>query len=129
MQGRLAPGRAAVMIEPSGSSGRIPGGGAHAVTGAADNSQWDVPAPVLFNPWKHHAGFLRHRVAQTARGGEEALRGLAAELVVIGSELMDLYLGPLSPRAIAEGVTAALRADGRLDPAAYRAWLANGGGY
>ena len=26
-------------------------------------SAFDVPPPVLFNPWKHHAGALRHRIA------------------------------------------------------------------
>jgi hypothetical protein len=92
-------------------------------------SAFDVPPPVLFNPWKHHAGAIRCRIADVAAAGPAALPDLAPQLLVIGSELMDLYSGPLSPADIAGGVVAQLQADGRLDPAAYRDWLEGNRGY
>lgn len=99
------------------------------MAGQADPPEWDVPAPVLLNRWKHHAGFLRGRIDQAARRGEPALDELAAELRVVGNELMDLYTGPHPPRAIAEGIIDVLRAERLLPEAAYRAWVAKGGGY
>jgi hypothetical protein len=84
---------------------------------------------VLFNTWKHHAGALRDRIAETARRGEPGLRELAGRLVVLGTELMDLYTGAFTPAEIADKIVALLRAEGRLERAAYRAWVEESGGY
>ncbi len=61
--------------------------------------------------------------------GPTALDGLARQLVVIGTDLMDLYTGPLTPAEIAAGILPTLRAEDRLEPGAYTAWIAEGGGY
>jgi hypothetical protein len=87
-------------------------------------SPWDVSAPVLFNAWKHHAGFLRHRIA-----GAAPLDRLAAELVVVGTELMDLYTGELSAATIAEKVVGDLRTRDRFALPGYREWITAAGGY
>jgi hypothetical protein len=92
-------------------------------------SLWEAPPPILFNTWKHHAGALRHRIAETARAGEIALEQLAGQLVVIGSELMDLYTGPLSPAAIGGRVVATLEAEHHLEADVYRPWIEEGAGY
>jgi hypothetical protein len=89
----------------------------------------DSPFPVLFNPWKHHAGALRHRIAEVAADGEAALAALPGRLLVVGTALMDLYTGPRTPAEIGGGVLAALAAKGHLAPADYRAWVGAGGGY
>lgn len=86
-------------------------------------SYGDVPPPVLFNTWKHHAGALRRRIAETA------LDDLRDQLIVIGTELMDLYTGTLSPAEISVRILHALDAEGRLPPDVYRAWIKSGGGY
>ena len=85
-----------------------------------------VPHPVLFNLWKHHAGWVRGRIAGVTPAD---LAPLAAEVVVIGNALMDVYVGPLSPAEIADVLVDRLRADGRFDPDPYREWLDAGGGY
>jgi hypothetical protein len=95
----------------------------------AAGAPWEVPPPVLLNTWKHHAGALRRRIAEAARGGEAGLAALAGGMVVIGTELMDLYVGRLTPAEIAAKVVARLRADRLLAPDAYRAWVAAGGSY
>jgi hypothetical protein len=92
-------------------------------------SAFDVPPPVLFNAWKHHAGALRRRIAETARAGPEGLAALAPQLLVIGTELMDLYTGALTPAEIGAGVIAQLRDEGRLDADGYRRWLEESRGY
>lgn len=92
-------------------------------------SPWDIPAPVLLNTWKHHAGALRQRIAVSIDGGATGLADLARDLVVIGTELMDLYLGSLSPAEIAAHVLAILDAEDRRSPDNYRDWIDDGGGY
>lgn len=89
----------------------------------------DVPPPVLLNAWKHHAGAIRRRIAEVVGAGPAALAGLAPQLVVIGTELMDLYTGPVRPADVAAGVVARLGAEGRLAPDVYRAWLEENRGY
>jgi hypothetical protein len=96
---------------------------------SGDASVWEAPPPVLLNTWKHHAAALRSRVCDAVAAGAAALDGLANNLVVIGSELMDLYRGALSPRAIGDGTLTRLRSDNHLSRDAYRAWVQASGGY
>lgn len=86
-----------------------------------------APFPVLFNAWKHHAGWVRSRITQAVTAN--ALDQLAEEVVVIGTRLMDFYHGPLTPDAIGERVLQQLRHDAKLDEVVYRAWLEGQGGY
>jgi hypothetical protein len=90
-------------------------------------SPWEAAPPVLLNTWKHHAAALRRRVNATTQAAE--LSALAGELVVIGNELMDLYLGTLTPAGIGQQIVGRLTADRNLALEAYRAWVQAGGGY
>jgi len=85
--------------------------------------------PVLLNAHKHHAGFLRDRIQRTIKSGPGGLPALAAELVVVGTKLMDLYHGPFSPTEIGDNVLARLRADGLFERSAFGPWVEAGGGY
>jgi hypothetical protein len=82
----------------------------------------------LLNAHKHHAGFLGERIRRAA-AGPAGLPELAADLVVVGTKLMDLYHGPFSPREIGEKVLADLTRAGRDAPEAFRAWVEGAGGY
>ncbi|HZY87750.1 MAG TPA: hypothetical protein VFE78_23125 [Gemmataceae bacterium] len=99
------------------------------LTSPAADALWEVRPPVLLNTWKHHAGALRRRIAGAVRDGAAGLAALADGMVVIGTELMDLYVGRFTPAEIAAKVVARLQADGLLAPDAYRAWVAAEGGY
>lgn len=90
---------------------------------------WEAPAPVLLNTWKHHAAALRREIDKTVQAGAPALDELAGQLIVIGTELMDLYLGRLTPAEIGAKVLDQLQTENRLALPAYRAWLAASGGY
>jgi hypothetical protein len=75
------------------------------------------------NTWKHHAGWIRWRVGQAVTGGRAGVEGLPAELAVVGSRLMDLYTGTLTPAEIAADVFAQLRDACRLEYAPLAGWL------
>jgi hypothetical protein len=96
---------------------------------ALDSSLWETSPPVLFNTWKHHAGFLREQIHRVSTAGPNALSELAARLRVVGTDLMDLYYGPLPPAELGRLVIARLAADGVLEPAAFREWIAAADGY
>ncbi len=84
---------------------------------------------MLLNTWKHHAAALRQRIRETVAAGPAGLPALADGLLVIGTELMDLYTGRLTPSEVAEKVLAALRDDNCLSPEAFLMWVEAGGGY
>lgn len=89
----------------------------------------DLPRPALMNTWKHHAGWIRGRIAAAVRAGTEGVEALPAEMAVVGSRLMDLYTGAFAPAAVAEFVFADLKARDlfAFDPLAM--WLAGQGEY
>jgi hypothetical protein len=90
----------------------------------ATDRTWDAAPPVLLNTWKHHAAALRRRIHAIGD-----LSAFAAELVVIGNELMDLYLGELCPAEIGRQVVEQLTADTCLSSSSFRLWVQSGGGY
>lgn len=90
---------------------------------------FDVPAPVLFNAWKHHAGWLREQIRLTRGRGEDGMVALARNLLVVGQELMDLYAGPLSPHGMAAEVLTSLTETNRIALQAYAPWIDAGGGF
>jgi hypothetical protein len=89
----------------------------------------EVLPPVLFNTFKHHAGALRRRIAAIAADGPAALAEFGAHMAVLGTKLMDLYTGRLWPADLSARVLEQLRAAGRLELPAFRAWLAGQGNY
>jgi len=89
----------------------------------------EIPEPILFNTWKHHAGALRQRIQESVLDGESGLIRLSSQVAVLGNELMDLYLGDWSPTRIAEEVTRRLREQNRFEEQRLRDWLMEQGGY
>ena len=69
----------------------------------------EVLRPVLYNTFKHHAVALRHRVEEVVAGGEAALIDICAQLAVLGTRLMDMYTGPMTPREVSGWVIDELR--------------------
>jgi hypothetical protein len=89
----------------------------------------EPPDPVLLNTWKHHAGAIRAQIALAVSAGEPGLDELSKKVATIGADLMDLYLGALSPLELGNQIIASLQASNRLAPEAYTSWLNANGGY
>jgi hypothetical protein len=89
----------------------------------------EAPVPVLFNSWKHHAGFLKNRIQETISLGKDSLPDLAKSLIVIGAELMDLYYGPLTPQEIGIAVIDQLKSEVRFEIEPFREWVSSSGHY
>jgi hypothetical protein len=89
----------------------------------------EPPHPVLLNTWKLHAGWIRWRIGEAVAVGAAAVDALPRELAVVGTRLMDLYTGPLTPEVIGEHVVGRLRAAGRLEFEPLSAWLQGQGEY
>jgi hypothetical protein len=88
-----------------------------------------VPHPALLNAWKHHAGWIRGRIAEAVADGPAGVAALPADMVVVGTRLMDLYVGALAPAEVASAVFANLRAHERFELEPLAQWLAGRGGY
>ncbi len=88
-----------------------------------------VPPPVLFNAWKHHAGWVRGRIEEAVCAGDSGLKELAEAVVVTGTKLMDFYTGTLEPWAVGQQVVEQLTGNGLLDREPFSAWLADADGY
>ncbi|VTR97860.1 hypothetical protein [Tuwongella immobilis] len=93
------------------------------------SSRWDVPSPILFNRWKHHAGVLRAAIAWAAEQGPSGCQTLAETLVVVGNDLMDCYTGDEPPASIAVSVFESLRDAAVHQPERFAEWIDANGGY
>ena len=85
-----------------------------------------VPMPVTFNCWKHHAGFIKNQTAllQKFKIPKDELHKL---LLFIGESQMDLYLGKLSPKQIANEIIDNMKNIGVRNFSSYRNWISEVG--
>jgi hypothetical protein len=99
------------------------------LTPETDAMSEPITHPFLLNTWKHHAVWVRGRIAEAVVLGEGGVAALPAEMAVVGTRLMDLYTGPLSPAEIADDVARQLRDRGELEYEPFAGWLEGQGGY
>jgi len=90
---------------------------------ADEGTPLEVLPPVLFNTFKHHAGALRARIGDVVARGHAGLVEMGTRLAVLGTRLMDVYTGALSPRELSAWVLDELGRIGRLELERYRDWL------
>ena len=61
------------------------------------NTDFQIAEPVLFNPIKHHLGFMREFIYLRTEGGSNSdNKILTEELKHLGTSVMDVYTGSLS---------------------------------
>lgn len=78
----------------------------------------EIPLPVQFNRWKHHAGFIKRQINDSQR---DRLPQLIMETKVIGEGIMDLYIGNIEPENISEMILSQLKPG--ISKQEYSDWL------
>jgi hypothetical protein len=64
------------------------------------NTDYQIPEPFLFNPIKHHLGFIREFINLNIDKSSSDIAVLTKELRHIGTSVMDIYTGSLSIRKV-----------------------------
>lgn len=68
-------------------------------------AEFQITEPVLFNPLKHHLGFIREFIYQKTEGKENGdQKKMIKELKHLGTSVMDVYTGSLLIREICNEV-------------------------
>jgi hypothetical protein len=64
------------------------------------NVDYQIPEPFLFNPLKHHLGFIKEFINLNIDKLESDFQSLTKDLKHLGRSVMDIYTGSLSVRNI-----------------------------
>jgi hypothetical protein len=60
------------------------------------NTDYQIPEPILFNPLKHHLGFMRDFIYNKSEENSKSdIASLVKELKHLGASVMDVYSGSL----------------------------------
>lgn len=84
-------------------------------------------APVLFNGWKHHLGFVLKELNAFKPVDAESFQAFCVNLRVMGSSLSDFYTGILSPDEISSETCYYLKNIGAFESNDYRKWIDDSG--
>lgn len=83
----------------------------------------DIPLPVRFNVLKHHRNYILRLL-------ESISYELAASLVeTLNNNYVDIYYGPITPAAIANGVIELLKSKQVFSEKDFTRWVNSGNGY
>jgi len=86
-------------------------------------SATDIPVPLLFNPLKHHLGFIRHFIEENAREYKKSGDGpVIKELKHIGGSVMDIYSGELAYPEICDELLCFLNTKKLADMEKFISW-------
>lgn len=79
-----------------------------------------IPEPITFNPHKHHFGFLLEQIKNWKKTNREDVKN---EMCVIGTNLLDLYLGELTVQKICKECITWLKKENISEPKDLKKWL------
>lgn len=86
-------------------------------------SAFDIPVPILFNPLKHHLGFIRQFIEENAREYKISGDGpVIKELKHIGGSVMDVYNGELKYTEICDELLCYLSTKKLADRSVFIGW-------
>jgi hypothetical protein len=85
-------------------------------------NDYQIPEPFLFNPLKHHLGFIREFINLNIDHPGFDLQNLTKDLKHLGTSVMDVYSGSLQIRKICTEVEEFLRSKDILKRDTYSAW-------
>ncbi len=80
-----------------------------------------IDKPILFNPWKHHLGFIKEKILQVKN--EIDLEEIRKNLLQIGDSQMDLYFGNLKLENIVDQIYSYIQSNNLTSKDKYQSWL------
>lgn len=88
------------------------------------NVDYQIPEPFLFNPLKHHMGFIREYINQkTEEEMNSDIKNLIKELRHIGTSVMDVYFGSLLIIDICKEIHEYLQKNILSDKVSFSSWV------
>lgn len=87
------------------------------------NADYHIPEPFLFNPVKHHLGFIKEFINLKIDKPGLKIQELTRDLKHIGTSVMDIYTGSLSIRKIVIEAQEILSKKNILEFEAYSDWI------
>jgi hypothetical protein len=86
------------------------------------NTDYQIPEPFLFNPIKHHLGFIKEFINLNIDKSIADIQVLTRELKHLGKSVMDIYTGSLSIRNICIEAEEFLKQEDILRKETYSIW-------
>jgi hypothetical protein len=86
------------------------------------NTEYQIPEPFVFNPLKHHLGFIKEFINASIDNPTSDIQMLTKDLKHIGSSVMDVYTGNLAVRTICYETEEFLSKKGLLNSEAFSVW-------
>ena len=87
------------------------------------NTDYQIPEPFLFNPLKHHVGFIKEFINNNIDKTGSDLKSLTKDLKHLGTSVMDIYTGSLSIRNICNEAEEFLKQKEILIRENYATWV------
>ncbi len=87
------------------------------------NTDYQIPEPFLFNPLKHHLGFIKEFINFNIDKTGADLSSVTRDLKHLGTSVMDIYAGSVSIRNICQEAEEFLQSSELLKRKAYEAWI------
>jgi hypothetical protein len=81
-----------------------------------------IPEPVLFNPFKHHLGFLKEFINRNIDNSQLNVQMLSRDIRHLGTSVMDIYNGKLIVMNICSEAVEFLNSKGLLNREEYSLW-------
>jgi len=86
-------------------------------------SDYQIPEPFLFNPLKHHLGFIKEFLdLRTDNESNDDVKNLIKELKHLGTSVMDVYTGSISVNNVCREVRECLEKKDRLKKEPFSEW-------
>jgi hypothetical protein len=87
----------------------------------------EIPEPILFNPLKHHLGYLREYIYQKTEGSQACdQKSIIKELKHLGTSVMDVYTGSLPVNEICNEVVLFFQEKELSQSASFSGWIGTG---
>jgi hypothetical protein len=86
------------------------------------NTDYQIPEPFLFNPVKHHLGFIKDFINLYIDDSHTDIKALTRDIKHIGRSVMDIYTGSLSIRRIFLETEEYLKLNNLFERECYSEW-------